>query len=635
MAFDTTHDIVPDSPTNTFATLNPLLGTSNGTFNDGNLKITTTANGTMNAGSTISIPHTKKWYIEFVLSPTGIVGISKDFTLTTLGTSYGLNEEGRIYINGTDTTGANSGRSWTSGDIISLLIDPSASNSLSWYKNGTTSNDLIHQVTYDLTTASFFVITSKFSSSTYINFGQDHTFGGYPNSLASSSGYSDAKGIGKFYYDPPTGALALCTANLPDPAIDPNVDDLPEDYFKCVKYNGVSTGGGNFAVPVGFQSDLIWIKRRNNGNSHNLFDSVRGFDKWIISDFSGAERNNTSNNSGNSKISTVNSSGFTVHDNHNAEVNDGTAGSASQYISWNWKAGGAPTHDNTAISGPMNANGSIATSSNSSVSLDNVLQSSYTPSGSPTIYPTRMSIGAKQGFSIIKYIGNNTAGATIPHGLSSAPEFVIIKNLTDSVSAKWGVFHKDSISSGALYLDGNAAAASADTNVFNSLNASTISTINTITIGNYNGTNGNGDEHIMYCWNSVPGYSAFGLYTGNGSATDGPFVYTGFKPAWVMIKLSSTTTTVGGTQAGSWAIFDNVRSTNNPVDGSNVLWANQSSGEGTRGSGSGSLAGIETDFLSNGFKIKNSAAELNLSGETFIYSAFAEMPSKYAATNAR
>ena len=247
-----------------------------------------------------------------------------------------------------------------------------------------------------------------------------------------------------------------------------------------------------------------------------------------------------------------------------------------------------------------------------------------------SVTPSAMSVNTKAGFSIVKYIGNNTAGATIPHGLSSAPEFVIIKNLTDSVSAKWGVFHKDSISSGVLYLDDAAVAASADTNVFNSLNASTISTINTITIGNYNGTNGNGDEHIMYCWNSVAGYSAFGSYTGNGT-TNGAFIYTGFKPAWVMIKVYSSTLTGSTPDYFSWSIYDNARKPYNTNH--SPLYANYAVPENYRGNETTTTGGdaLHLDFLSNGFKLRNGGSEVNPASTSYcIYAAFAEEPVPYA-----
>jgi hypothetical protein len=378
--------------------------------------------------------------------------------------------------------------------------------------------------------------------------------------------------------------------------------DTPQDYFKAVTYTGVATNSGNFTVPVGFQSDLIWIKRRNNGNSHNLFDSVRGFDKWLISDFNGAERNNTSNNSGNPKISTVNSSGFTVHDNLNAEVNE----SGGTYVAWCWKAGGAPTEDNTATSGAMNANGSAATSSNSSVSLNGTLQSNYTPAGSPTIYPTRMSINTDAGFSIVKYQGASASNSKLPHGLTQAPEMVIIKNLDN---ANGWVIGNDYLTNWgySLGLDlPNAeytSAASFD---------STAPTNSVITLGNSSGANNSSYNYIAYCFHSVEGYSKFGSYTGNGSA-DGPFVYCGFRPAFVICK--------GGNVSSYWVIHDSAR---NGYNGNNKdLYASLSQTEASSNM---------IDILSGGFKIRVTTGEINGNG-SYIFMAFSEQPFKFS--NAR
>ena len=578
------HDSSLDSPQNTFATLNPLLGTSNGTFNNGNLKITTTANGGMYAGSTISIPHTKKWYIEFVLSPTGIVGISKDFTSTNLGTSYGLNEEGRIYINGTDTTGTNTGRSWTSGDIISLVIDPSASsNNLSWYKNGTTSNDLIHQVTYDLTTASFFVITSKYSSNTYINFGQDQTFGGYPNSLASSGGYPDANGIGSFYYEPPEGALALCTRNLPNPDI-----AKPEEYFKPVLYTGDFPN--TKTVNVGFNPDLIWLKSRTQAYNHGLWDTVR-----TVNGYEQISSNNTGAQATSGDEISFITNGFRVDTGQ--AYNEAGQGN-NNMVAWCWKAGGAPSGDGVAMVDESATTCTALATAASNAGASNV------------ITPTRMSVNTKAGFSIVKYTGNQTAGATVPHGLSSAPDFIIIKNLVSTVY-EWETQHKDiSLVGAGIHLNNNTAYNSGANDRWNNQRANA----NVVTLSS-NGAVNDSNGFIMYCWHSVDGYSAFGSYTGNGS-TDGPFVYTGFKPAWVMIK------SIG---SGSWSIIDTQRYSFNAYAPDKPLYADKADIE----SGQYNIG----DILSNSFKFRYHDSAYNSPNQTYIYAAFAEQPIGF--TNSR
>ena len=615
MAFST-HDIVPDSPTNNFATLNPL-NAFEGTLSDGNLIVNQTGSAGKFFTSTLAVSK-GKWYFEAKI---------KSWNVTNSRHNIGI-----IPVN---TKNAYSADAIPNNIMYGFFLRKSTNNtthsSSALESSGSVANDQIYQIAFDLDDNKFYVGKngSWFNSSDPSNgtnsvetIPTGYTWCAVTGAADTSSNSAhnnhfefDFGQLG-FSYTPPTGFKALCTSNIQSSlAIDPAVDDLPEDYFKCVKYNGVSTGGGNFTVPVGFQSDLIWIKRRNNGNSHSLSDSVRGFDKWIIPDADVAERNNTSNNSGVSRISTVNSSGFTVHDNHNAEVNDGIAGSASQYISWNWKAGGGPTAD-YASSNDTTANGCFY-KDGSAVTTSNAFSGSY------TITPTRASIGTKQGFSIVKYTGNQTSGATFPHGLNKAPEFVIIKNLNDSVSSKWAVFHKDSIASGVIYLDDAAASASGDTNVFNSLNASTISTNNIITLGDYNGSNGSSDNHIMYAFTSIEGYSAFGSYTGNGS-TDGPFIYTGFKPALVLIKCISDATTTHT----SWAMYDNAREPHNVMN--KPLYANQSAAEGERGNGTTDATDIEIDFLSNGFRILTDKEELNDDDETYIFCCWSEMPQKYA-----
>jgi hypothetical protein len=623
MAFST-HDQVPDSPTNVFATLN-VLDAESATLSNGNLA------ATINTGpnnSTTIIPSSGTWYWEvYITDHTNIyIGIQK---IETQESGYSqdavaVNNVGNVYY---DASYQNKDAlpSIATGDIISVFWDIDnkkiwfAQNGQFYDATGTTHPTLtLAQVAsgvngYDYSSnipnsAKPFFGSSATSAGIICNFGQDSSFGG--NKTSGSANATDSGGIGDFYHSVPSDAKALCTANLPDPDIDPAVDDLPEDYMKAVLYTG--NGTTQSITSVGFQPDLVWIKERNDSSSHQWFDSVRGATKRIESD-------NTSYESTISGVTSFNSSGFSLGS-HTASNQ-----SSINHVAWCFRAGGSPS-GSTSTTGSAKRINSSGTQDDTSCSA---LATAATSAGaSNVITPTLMSINQKSGFSIVKYSGNSTSGATIPHGLISAPEFVIIKNLTDSVSAKWGVFHKDSISSGVLYLDDTAAAASADTNVFNSLNASTISTINTITIGNYNGANGNGDEHIMYCWHSVSGYSAFGSYTGNGS-TDGPFVYTGFKPAWVMVKMTSN-----GFTYSSWVIYDNARKPYNPT--ALPLHANSSVEEGKRSNGDAlTESNSAIDFLSNGFKIKNNFTESNRSADTFIYAAFAEMPFRYSATNAR
>jgi len=243
--------------------------------------------------------------------------------------------------------------------------------------------------------------------------------------------------------------------------------------------------------------------------------------------------------------------------------------SAATYVGWQWKGGG------TAVS---NTSGSITST---------------------------VSAGATQGFSVVTYTGNNTAGATIGHGLGVSPSMIIVKKR--SAVSDWPVYHSSLGATGELVLNSTTAFITI-TGVWN--NTAPTSSVFSVGGGSASGSadvNTSGATFVAYCFAAVAGYSAFGSYTGNGSA-DGPFVFTGFRPRWVMIKNASD-----GTR--SWYVYDSSRNTYN-VAGSYLL-PNSSGAEGSTAA---------MDFLSNGFKIRESATYANGSGNTIIYAAFAEVP---------
>ena len=358
-------------------------------------------------------------------------------------------------------------------------------------------------------------------------------------------GYQDSNGKGEFRYEPPAGFLALCEDNLPAPAI---AD--PGEHFKTVIYEGTATSKS--IKKVGFQPDLVWVKKRSTLGDHKLVDSVRGTGFVLESNTTDVEGNETINFTG------FNSDGFDLGNNGAGAWNE----NSHDYVAWCWKAGGA------AVS---NTDGSIT---------------------------TQVSANQTAGFSIVSYTGNNTAGATIGHGLGETPGFIIVKR-RDSGS-QWNVWTKSLTNNQALYL-----------NLTNSVQSSTTfwndttPTSSVITLGtDRNVSNG---TYIAYCWTEIEGFSKFGSYVGNGS-TDGTFVYCGFKPAFVMIKRTDST--------GNWVILDSSRNSTNPAKG--YLLANSS---GIEQAGSDIL-----DFLSNGFKIRNAWTDINGSGNTIIFAAFAESP---------
>jgi len=349
---------------------------------------------------------------------------------------------------------------------------------------------------------------------------------------------------------------SLSTANLPDPAIDPAQGSSPADYFDVDIYTG--TGASHERSTLSFQPDMLWGKSRSNSYNHLLIDSVRGTNKGLFPDVTNAESTNTL------YLSSFDSDGYTLGPLANFN------GSGSTYVMWAWKANG---------SGVSNTDGSITST---------------------------VSANTESGFSIVTYTGNQTNGATVGHGLNQTPEMIITKSRNQGVG--WAVWHTG-LSGITYWVSLNGTAGQSVDDMYTAVNSSTFA------LGADNWTNGNTYTFVSYCFHSVEGFSKFGSYTGNGSA-DGPFVYTGFRPAFVLVKNASF--------AEIWPMFDDKRDADNQVE--NPVYANLSSAEGTASS-----RGL--DFLSNGFKIRGTDTSVNRSGDTHIYMAFAENPFKYS--NAR
>ena len=328
------------------------------------------------------------------------------------------------------------------------------------------------------------------------------------------------------------------------------------DNFNTKLYTG--TGSSNAVTGVGFQPDWTWIKNRDQTDDHKTFDAVRGVTKVLKTNTTGAE--STDSNT----LTAFGTDGFTVG------TDGGVNGSGEDLVAWNWKANGA---------GSSNTDGNITST---------------------------VSANTTAGFSIVKYTGNNNNNQTVGHGLGVAPKMIIIKRLGTGVSgtANWVVYHKSIGASVHLHLNTTDAQAT-DNGMFNS----TDPTSSVFTIHAGDDVNKNNDEFIAYCFAEKTGYSKFGSYTGNGSS-DGPFVYTGFKPSFLIIKKSN-----GG---GAWVMYDDKRSdvpNANPND--QVLYPAESSAEL-------SSSTREIDTLSNGFKIKATGGNVNADADSFIYIAFGQ-----------
>ena len=348
--------------------------------------------------------------------------------------------------------------------------------------------------------------------------------------------------------------------------------DDPSAYFHTQLYtgNGSTQSITNNANAGDFAPDWVWTKGRSDADNNSVFDTTRGANNELVTNGTGAEATGTN------LVTSFDSNGFSLG--NNAGVN----GSGDTYVAWQWKANGGTTVSNT--------DGSITST----------VQANTTA-----------------GFSIVTYTGNGSSGATIGHGLGATPKWFFVKSR--STTGSWIHYH---IGTGSTpqndYLNFTTSAKGTTSAAWND----TSPTTSVASLGSSAEVNGNGTTFVGYFFAEKQGYSKFGSYTGNGNA-DGTFIYTGFKPAWVMFKKTSG--------ADGWGIFDNKRgyqNATNPLDA--YLQPNNSNAE------SGESDSV--DFLSNGFKWRISSGFRNESGQTYIYMAFAEHPfvsSEGAPTTAR
>ena len=326
--------------------------------------------------------------------------------------------------------------------------------------------------------------------------------------------------------------------------------DKSDDYFNTVLYTG--NGSTQSITGVGFQPDLVWVKSRNDSYNHANWDIVRGTSNALQTSTTSAEQTIEG-------VTSFDSDGFTLSTAASANSNTKT------FVSWNWLA------DNT--SGSSNTDGSIAST---------------------------VSANTTSGFSIVSWTGTGTNPSTVGHGLGTAPSCIILRD-RDNVS-DWYVGHDGIGWTDRLKLNTTASTASSVTLWNNTAPTSSLFTISSA-------LNFNGSPTIAYCFADVKGFSKFGSYTGTGSA-DGTFVYTGFKPAFLLVKNTQNA-------AALWYLFDNKRNSFNLVNAS--LYPNNGAVEG--------ISGVSImDFVSNGFKLRGSSGGTNPSGQTMIYMAFAENP---------
>jgi hypothetical protein len=367
-------------------------------------------------------------------------------------------------------------------------------------------------------------------------------------SISSSTVIMNA-GQRAFAYTAPSGFKALCTQNLPTPTIGATTATQAGTYFNTITWSGTGSGSTRSLTGVGFQPDWVWTKSRSAGYDHQIYDAVRG----------AGSTKSISSNSANSEaqgnvalygyVSAFNSDGFTGTNGTDGSIPSAYYNQSGQtYVAWNWKE------------------------------------------------------SVTAGFDIVTYTGTG-ANRTVAHNLGVAPKMIFIK--ASNLNAFWQVYNADNGATKTIYLNATNAATTDSTSWNNTAPTSSV-----FTVGTNSDVNSNTYSYVAYCFAEVAGYSKFGSYVGN-SSTDGPFVFTGFRPAYVLYKGSSTS-------GGAWDIHDDTRSPSN--EAVQTLFANTAGAEG----------GVAIDILSNGFKIRDTSANANSSGVTYIYAAFADSPFKYS-----
>ena len=369
-------------------------------------------------------------------------------------------------------------------------------------------------------------------------------------------------GQSAFKYTAPAGHKCLCTQNLSNTFSGDELNN-PSKYFDITTYTG--TGAEQDIEGLGFQPDLVFLKERSDAANWQVYDAVRGATK-VLECNDGFDIETTVAQG----LKSFDADGFTLGTEDASNTNTET------YVAHVWDAG-------TAASGANN-------------------------DGSVNIASGDQWKNTTAGFSITKFTPPGSGNYSVGHGLAAKPEFVITKNLEDNGGYYWNVYHK-SLGIGKVIVLNDTAAADTDAAYFPSEPTNTLFNLGT------KGQIAQTDDYIMYAWTSIPGYSVFGKYTGNDSA-DGPFVYTGMSPKWIMIKNADQ-----GSSAADWLIYDTERSTFNAVD--DQLYPNRDDDEAAESTHA-------FDILSNGFKVRSSSTSdlTNSSGDDFIYAAFAEFPFK-------
>ena len=560
------NDSVIDTPTKKFPTLNSLDKSSTITLKSGNLQINTSTSGNYDGVRATFGTKTGKYYWEIKIPSTGYlsaIGIARaDGYIKTgseptyrivlgLGSWYNTYNSGGVatYVNTTPSSDYPSVATWSgasnysNNDVYMIAVDFD-NGKMWWGKNNSWFNN---SGTANPATGTDPRITFT-TGNEWFPYSQE----------GDSSTVQQAYNFGQqgFAYTPPSGFLALSSENLP-----PNVPSIvrPQRFFDNLLYSG--NGSTQSITGFEFKPDFVWIKMRSHdGDNHHLYDSVRGAAKSIFANTDDDEQTSDTD-----RLSSFTIDGFTLGNNY--RVN----GSGKTFVAWCWKAGGA------AVS---NSDGAITSS---------------------------VSVNDESGFSIVSYSGNGNSTATIGHGLSKAPKWILIKCRSTDSQANWVVWHESLSDNKNVFLDQNNAEV---TPSYGHITDPTSTLIN-VSKGSGNQTNASGQTYISYCWYEVPGYSKFGSYKADG-LSDGPYVRCGFRPALIFIKNISL--------GQPWVLMDNKINPSNLAD--TRLSTSNSDGDHTSGDN-------YIDFLADGFKVRSgSSTDINYSTSytNHIFMAFAEQP---------
>jgi hypothetical protein len=538
--------------------MNPLDNYwANSTYSEGNCKMVTAGTGYGYPKGTIGVS-SGKWYFEAKasdLSGNLFVGIaSTTGTGTEQELGYKSNDYGYKFASGgagsIRTAGSENayGNSISTSDILGVAIDLD-NNKLYFSKNGTFQNSadpVSGSNGFSITAPSSTLLGEYFASASDINSNLSSTVELNFGNPSFSITSGNSDDNGYGNFEyAPPSGYLALCTQNLATELSPTIDD-GSDYFNTVLYSGTSSAQS--ITGVGFQPDWVWMKSRNQAFSHQIADNVRGNTKYLSSNATDAESTATN------RITSFDSDGFSVGD-AGGSVN----GSGNNIVAWNW------------------------------------LGSNTTASNTDGTNASTVSANQTAGFSIVSYTRNSDSVTTVGHGLGKTPKVLIEKD-RDTSGTNWAFI--------TTAIDGTD-----DYSFLNTTNAFGATTANAFTTTTFRSSMGaNQGDIISYVFAEIEGYSKFGSYTGNGS-TDGTYIHTGFKPAWVMIKRTDS--------ADNWIIFDNKRDSFNGVG--RMVSANLSNGEYDDPTDN-------LDFVSNGFKLTTSNARDNASGGTYLYMAFAENP---------